>query len=74
MKAIEFITKPKDGVIEIPKKYVKSISKEIRVIILINAEVANQKQRESSGPLFTALKVKTKGLSFNRDEANKREQ
>ncbi len=30
MKAIEFITKPKDGVIEIPKEYIHIVGAEIR--------------------------------------------
>ena len=72
MKAIEFTTKPKDGIIEIPKKYIKKMSKEIGVIILISSDQADQKQENSERPLFTSLKIKTKGLEFDRDEANKR--
>ncbi len=52
MKAIEFITKPKDGVIEIPKEYIHNLGPEIRVIILINAESI---VKSNSKPLLKSL-------------------
>jgi hypothetical protein len=51
MRAIEFTTDTKDGIIQIPKKYLKNLKKNIRVIILIEEEEKK-------------IKVKTKGLSF----------
>lgn len=73
MKAIEFITKQKNGTIEIPKKYLNSLKKDqFRVIILINAEQEAQKTTEGKKPLFKALQIKTKGFKFDREDANKR--
>ena len=45
MEAIEFVTKQKDGIIEIPKKYLKNLKDEFRVIILINAETSKNKKK-----------------------------
>lgn len=68
MQAIEFITKVKDGIIKIPKEYLDSLKEEFRVIILIDEkEPKKTKKRE-----LKALKIKTKGFKFDRDEANKR--
>ena len=68
MEAIEFVTKQKDGIIEIPKKYLKNLKDEFRVIILINAEPQKTKKR----PSFKALEMETRGFKFDRDEANRR--
>jgi hypothetical protein len=38
MQAIEFIAKTKNGVIEIPKKYLKDLKSKFRVIILVEQE------------------------------------
>lgn len=38
MHAIEFVTDAKDGVIQIPKKYLKQLKKHMRVIILVEEE------------------------------------
>lgn len=70
MEAIEFITKQKDGIIEIPKKYLKNLKDEFRVIILINAEYAAEKTKNR--PSFRALEIETKGFKFDRDKANRR--
>lgn len=69
MHAIEFVTDTQDGVIQIPKKYLKGLKKHVRVIILIEEE---KKTKTFPKKGLTSLKIKTKGLSFNRDEANER--
>ncbi|MBI2775216.1 hypothetical protein HYX58_04395 [Candidatus Dependentiae bacterium] len=68
MQAIEFVTKAKDGVIKIPKEYIKTLHDEFRVIILVEPHVTVPKKKKK----LTSLKVKTKGLVFDRDEANER--
>ena len=68
MQAIEFVTKAKDGVIQIPKEYLIDLKNEFRVIILVEPQVASSKKKRK----LSSLKVKTKGLVFDRDEANER--
>lgn len=68
MQAIEFITKAKDGVIKIPKEYLATLHDEFRVIILVEPHVVIHKKKRR----LTSLKVKTKGLVFDRDEVNER--
>jgi hypothetical protein len=68
MEAIEFTTKIEDGTIKIPKKYLGNLPSEFRVIILIS----ETEKPKSSRKKLTAFKVKTKGLHFDRNEANKR--
>ncbi len=68
MKAIEFKAKADKGVIEIPEKFKNKLDQEVRVILLLE-----DKENEYSGrPRFTAVKIKTKGFKFNREEANER--
>ncbi len=61
MQAIEFVTKAKDGVMEIPREHLKTLRDEFRVIILLEPQVAATKKKKK----LSALKVKTKGLVFN---------
>lgn len=68
MQAIEFITDAEDGIIRIPKKYLKDLKKNIRVIILVEEKEKKAKSFPKKG--LTILKIKTKGLSYDRDEAN----
>lgn len=66
MKAIEFVTKKKQGgMIEIPKEYADEVSGAFRVILILNVKSEKKvvPKRE-----FKALKVKTKGFKFNRDD------
>lgn len=66
MEAIEFTTKVKQGkIIEIPNKYLENISGEFRVIILLEKK---SKPKKAGKKEFKALKIKTKGLKFNREE------
>jgi hypothetical protein len=68
MEAIEFTAKAKDGVIKIPKEFQASLNEEVRVIILIDS----QKKAKSIKRELKAIKIKTKGFKFDRDEANRR--
>lgn len=71
MQAIEFVAKAQKGAIKIPKEYKEQLQEEFRVIIL----------QETPGPTsapvrkkrsLTAVRIKTKGLKFDRSEANER--
>jgi len=66
MKAIEFITKKKQGgMIEIPEEYANEVSGEFRVILILNVKTEKKVARKRE---FKAFKVKTKDFKFNRDE------
>lgn len=67
MKAVEFTTTPKNGVIKIPKQYLQDISEECHIIILIKEKPSKKKKVKLS-----ALSLDTKNLKFDRDEANER--
>lgn len=69
MEAIEFITKAKNGVIKIPKEYQEQLQDQFRVIILQDAADSKKQPKKR---ILSAAKIKTKGLKFNRDEANSR--
>jgi len=64
MQAVEFITKAKNGLIKIPEEYHKDLHGELRVIVLVSAK--------SKKKTLTAVKIKTKGLKFDREAANER--
>jgi len=71
MHAIEFIANSEDGIIKIPKKYQKQLGDTFRVIILQDASsIETKKPRKKR--TFDAVRVTTKDLKFDRDEANKR--
>lgn len=64
--AIEFVTeKKKGGIIQIPKKYINDVAGEFRVILILNPETPKKNARKKE---FKALKIKTKGFKFDRDE------
>jgi hypothetical protein len=68
MKVIEFRAKAYKGVIEIPEEFRNELDREVRVILLFE-----EAEKEYSGkPRFTAVKIKTKGFNFNREDANER--
>jgi protein-L-isoaspartate O-methyltransferase len=69
MQAIEFVTQVKNGIIEVPKEYLKALHDECRIIILIGAD--EHKTTTKKKKKLTSLEVDTRGL-FNRDEANER--
>ncbi len=69
MKAIEFFTTVTNGKsIEIPKEYTKQVSGEIHVILLLNKEAVPKTLKTSKKKAFNALKLKTKGFKFNRED------
>lgn len=72
MQAIEFVTKVKDGIIEVPKEYLKTLHNKCRVIILVETKDSLHKVSAKNKKQLSSLKIKTKGLVFNRDEANER--
>lgn len=69
MQAIEFVTHVKNGIIGVPKEYLKALRDECRIIIHIDADdhttITKKKKK------LISLEVDTRGL-FNRDEANER--
>ena len=72
MEAIEFISTIKNGKINIPDQYIDTLTQPVRVIILIEPQQTSKKKKDTKKDRFTAFKTKTKGLKFDRDEANKR--
>ncbi|HEV2917239.1 MAG TPA: hypothetical protein VGW78_05875 [Candidatus Babeliales bacterium] len=70
MQAIEFIARVKDGVIELPKEYINTIHDQCRIIILLDTKIP--KKTTPKKKKLSALKIQTKGLVFDRDEANER--
>jgi len=67
MEAFQFTTKAKDGNIKIPKQYLNSLKEEFTVIILVEP-----KEKKTSSRKLKAVKIKTKGFKFDREEANRR--
>jgi hypothetical protein len=70
MQAYEFSTAIHDGIIRIPEQYRNKLTSPVRVILL-SCGAAPQAATGSSTK-FSAMKLKTKGFSFNREEANER--
>ena len=71
MQAIEFLAKAQKGTIKIPKEYQDQLQAQFRVIILQDGPKEEVKQIRKKRTL-KAVQIKTKGLKFNRDEANDR--
>jgi hypothetical protein len=69
MRVITFSAKVKNGKLLVPDEYLDAIGNGTRVVILLDAVESEKKIKR--GPL-KAAKIKTKGLSFDRDEANRR--
>ena len=69
MEAIEFITKPLNGSVKLPIE-LSHIDNEIKVIVLFNSNSSKMEIKNDSN--FSALKLKTKGNTFNREFANDR--
>jgi hypothetical protein len=68
MQAYEFSSViENDGIIHIPSEYVQNISSPVKVILLADNQTQNK-----TGKIFSAIKLKTKGLKFDRDIANER--
>jgi hypothetical protein len=68
MHAIEFETQAHNGIVEIPEQYLAWKNKTVKVILL-----DIEKEEPLIKPIqFNAVKLKTKGYRFNRDQANER--
>jgi len=67
MEAFEFHTTAKDGIIKIPEKYKKRLTKNIKVIVL-----TDDSAKESDTESFPFFGIKTNGYIFDREEANER--
>ena len=69
MQAYEFDAVVKNGVINIPEKYLDKQLSFIRVILLTKSDDVLPVKKEGK---FSAMRLKTKGFTFNREEANER--
>jgi hypothetical protein len=69
MQAYEFNTVVHEGIIRIPEQYQDKLLSPVRVILLSNATAPAV---STGNKKFTAMKLKTKGFIFNREEANER--
>jgi len=69
MQAYEFDTVVKNGVINIPEKYLDKQLSSIRVIVLSKGDDVLPVEKERK---FSAIRLKTKEFTFNREEANER--
>jgi hypothetical protein len=56
-----------NGVIRIPEQYLPNISSPVKVIVCINDEIQSAGKKT-----FSAIKLKTRGFKFDRNEANER--
>jgi len=65
MYAVEFTsTIQDDGTIKVPNEYKDKVGKNVKVILLSEAE------KTSSFPEFSAISINTSGYKFDRNEAN----
>jgi len=77
MEATEFVSKVKNGMIEIPKKYQKILSDKVRVIVLTNntfrrkSETLKKKQKQNFSDF---LKESVKVSNFIMPSRNERNQ
>jgi len=69
MQAYEFNTVVRDGIIHVPKQLSEEKLSWVKVILL-----AESAKKISVPPRnkFTAMRLKTKGFTFNREEAHER--
>jgi len=71
MKAIEFHTTARDGVITLPNQYWDWQGKHIRVILL-EEEQEETPVTSKEYHQFKALRLNTRGFHFDREKANER--
>ena len=69
MQAYEFNTVVRNGVIHIPKQFSDKQLSNVRVILLADSAKKVSEPRKNK---FTAMRLKTKGFIFNREEAHER--
>lgn len=72
MQAIEFIAKAQKGIIKIPKEYQEQLQAQFRVIILQEVPSLEKEKKSRKKRTLSAVKIKTKGFKFSREEANER--
>jgi hypothetical protein len=70
MATIEFDAMEENGMIKIPQEYINNISGSFKVILIFNDEEKAEDNNVSSK--FNAVKIRTKGFKFNKEEANER--
>lgn len=68
MYSVEFLTKPINGYIKLPKEF-DDVNSELKVIIQSEVKYKKEMFRKSS---FKAFSIKTKKFKFNRNQANER--
>ena len=66
MQAYEFNTVVRDGIIHVPKHFSEEDVSWVKVILLANPMRKIDEPRKKN---FTAMRLKTKGFTFNREEA-----
>jgi hypothetical protein len=67
MRAVEFISKPHDDVVDLPAELSDWNGRRVRVILLA------EEGRQAAGTVrFSAIAIKTQGFHFDREEANAR--
>jgi hypothetical protein len=57
-----------NGIIRIPEQYLSGISSPVKVIVFTNDEIQGNCKKKH----FSAIKIKTKGFKFDRNDANER--
>ncbi len=67
MRAIEFVSKAHDGVVDLPREHQAWNGKDVRVIL---QEAVNEAVKRTIQ--FKAATISTRGYRFNRDAANER--
>lgn len=70
MQTIEFIAKPENGYFKIPEQYQNDILGQVKIIVI--SDILFKDDSLSEKKKFKALKIKTKGFQFNREQANER--
>jgi len=69
MQAYEFNTVVRDGLIHIPEQLSDKQFSNVRVILLADSVKKISEPRKNK---FTAMRLKTKGFTFNREEIHER--
>jgi hypothetical protein len=69
MQAYEFNTIVRDGIIHVPEQFSYENLSFVKVILLAEPEIKVSEHRKNK---FTAMKLKTKGFTFNREETHER--
>ena len=69
MQAYEFKAVVRDGLIHLPAKLSDKKLSGVRVILLADAAITDSEPRKNK---FTAMRLKTKGFTFDREEIHER--